>query len=577
MGKILVIGIDSASFDLIDPWLKSGELPNIAKLLENGAYGKLASVMPPMSPPAWTTFVTGKNPGKHGIFDFTMRKPGSHDIEFINARFRKAETIWKIMSDAGKRVCAIALPVSYPPEKINGAMISGIDTPGASGGVADPTAFHPRELYDEIFRSVGPYLISPNLFALENEQCDAIVNAALQTVERKMETARHLYNKEAWDCFMIVIGETDALSHRLWHFHDIRSSFPGRRVSGYQGEDPLLRIYRAVDHQLGKLCDLASEDTTVMIMSDHGHGGNSTKALFLNTWLAEKGFLTFKAHAADRILGGFFRRAMFNVLGLAKDIGMKVLPPELKKTILRKTKIAGKVEQALRFSHIDWEKTLAYSEEPPYFPNIWINLEGREPQGIVKPGEEAENLRDQIMAKLQIWKDPETGQNVVKAVHKREDLYTGPFVEKSPEIVIDWNLDNGYSYLFKKSGPIGKNLAPIRHTGRREQKKSKSGDHRKHGLMIVSGNRIERNREISGAELVDLAPTILHRAGIPSPSDMDGTILTRLFTDASIESHPVRYGNGRQSQHEDTEAPTEYTETEEAAIRERLRGLGYIE
>lgn len=572
MGKLLVIGVDSASFDLIDPWIKAGELPNFAKLVENGAHGKLRSVTPPMSPPAWTSFVTGKNPGKHGIFDFTMRKPGSHDIEFINARFRKADTIWRIMSDAGKRVCAIALPVSYPPEEINGAMISGIDTPGASGGVADPSAFHPRELYDEIFDSVGPYLISPNLFALENDQCDAIVEAALQTVDQKMKTARYMYRKEAWDCFMVVIGETDAVSHRLWQFHDPRSSFPGGLSSGWRGENPLLRIYKAVDEHIGKLCGLASKDTSVVVMSDHGHGGNSEKALFLNAWLAEQGFLAFRQSAADRVFGGFSRR----ILELAKEMGMRVLPPELKKKILRKTKIAGKVEQALRFSHIDWEKTLAYSEEPPYFPNIWINLAGREPHGTVKPGEE-KKLRSRIIKALRDWKDPETGKPVVKAVHERENLYSGPFVEKSPEIVIEWELDNGQSYLFKKSRPMGKALEPIRRIDRRMMGKSKSGDHRQNGLMIASGNKIEKTGEITGARLVDLAPTILYLADVPVPSDMDGKVLAGLFSETHLESQPIRYEDGNRTRTDNTEEPAEFTEDEEAAIRERLQGLGYIE
>lgn len=143
MNRLLVIGLDGATFDLIKPWVQQGELPNIAKILQRGVHGELKSTVPPMSPPAWTSFMTGKNPGKHGIIDFTARKPYSYEIEFINARWRQAETIWKIMSDADKRVCVIAVPITYPPEKINGVMISGIDTPGATGGVADPTAMHP--------------------------------------------------------------------------------------------------------------------------------------------------------------------------------------------------------------------------------------------------------------------------------------------------------------------------------------------------------------------------------------------------------------------------------------------------
>jgi Type I phosphodiesterase / nucleotide pyrophosphatase len=164
MDRLLIIGLDGATFDVITPWAQEGKLPNLRKLLENGAHGALKSTIPPMSPPAWTSFMTGKNPGKHGVFDFTARKPYSYDIEFVNARWRRAETIWKIMSEEGKRICVLGVPFTYPPEAVNGVMISGIDTP-ATGGIADATAFHPKALYHEIAANLGGYLISPNLKA----------------------------------------------------------------------------------------------------------------------------------------------------------------------------------------------------------------------------------------------------------------------------------------------------------------------------------------------------------------------------------------------------------------------------
>jgi predicted AlkP superfamily phosphohydrolase/phosphomutase len=577
MSKLLIVGIDSASFDLMVPWMQEGRLPNLSRCLEKGVYGDLKSVLPSMTPPAWTSFVTGKNPGKHGVFDWTSRKPGSYELEFVNALSRKAETIWKIMSDAGKRVCTIALPISYPPERINGNMISGIDTPGASGGLADPSTFHPPELYAEIRKAVGPYFISPNLFALENDQSDAMVEAALQTVQRKMETAIYLYRKEPWDCFMVVIGETDAISHRLWKYHDQQSPFWDEENALFRGEDPVWRIYERLDEYLGKLCDLAGDDTTTIIMSDHGHGGNSTKAVYLNCWLEGQKLLAFKAGTEGNAYIAFFKRMVSANLQWAKAVALKYFPPNINKKLLRKTNLVSRIESTLRFSHIDWSQTKAYSEETPYFPTIWINLQGREPDGTVEPGRDFEEVREQVIDRLSKWLDPETGQHVVKKVHKREDLYRGPFVEKFPDLIIEWNLDNGYSYMFKNSQRMNGSRMPLRRIDERERKKSKSGDHRDYGIFVAFGEHIKKSKPLQGAELIDLAPTILHLSGLPVPVDMDGRALTQIFEDDFLINHPVLFAERIAPEASFLTPQQDYSQEEEEALRERLRGLGYIE
>jgi predicted AlkP superfamily phosphohydrolase/phosphomutase len=577
MGRVLIIGIDSASFDTLDPWIHDGGLPNLAMCLKEGAHGTLKSVVPSMSPPAWTSFVTGKNPGKHGIFDFTARKPGSYEIEFVNARSRKAETIWKIMSDAGKRICTIALPISYPPEKINGNVISGVDTPGASGGLADRSGFHPQDLHAEISKAVGPYLISPNLFALDNDQCDAMVAAALETLQRKMETALYLYEKEQWDCFMIVIGETDAISHRLWKYHDSNSPFRDNAVTQYRGEDPVYQIYRSLDEYLGKLYRMVTPDTTTIIMSDHGHGGNNTRAVYLNCWLEQQKFLCFRSSAEGKRAASLFKGALAANLQWAKTNALRFLPPNFKKKLLRKTNLASRIESALRFSNIDWSQTKAYSEETPYFPTIWINLQGREPDGTVRPGKDYEEVREQIIRELYSWLDPETGKRVVTKVHRREDLYSGPFVEKFPDLIIEWNLDNGYSYLFKSSWRKMGRQVPIAGVDEKERNKSKSGDHRDYGIFVALGESIKAPLEWDGAELMDLAPTILHLLGLPVPADMDGRILSEVLKDEYLAAHPVCYGAGTATKVVTGGAESGYSEEEAEAIKERLRGLGYLE
>jgi predicted AlkP superfamily phosphohydrolase/phosphomutase len=577
MSRLLVIGLDGATFDLITPWVRERKLPHLANLLTNSIHGELKSTIPPMSPPAWTSFMTGKNPGKHGIFDFTARKPNSYEVEFVNARWRKAETIWKIMSDAGKRVCIIAVPMTYPPEKVNGIMISGIDTPGVTVGRLDSTAVYPSQLHREIQENIGEYVVAANYAAFKNNQCDEMVAAALQTIERKMEAAIYLFRKELWDCFMITIGETDAIAHRLWKVHDKNSPLCDDDLFQYRGVDPILRIYQGVDDYIGKLCSMVDDDTTILILSDHGHGGNASKVIYLNRWLEHQNLLTFRTPANTSLLPSICRKAISTNIDWAKTIAVKFLPANLKRELFRKSKLAHKMESWLRFSHIDWSHTKAYSEETPYYPSIWINLQGREPAGIVRPGREYEETREHIIYELSKWLDPETGQAIVRRVHKREEVYSGQFVEQFPDLIIDWNLAGNYSFLFKSSRNKTTQRTFFCRIDEEDKKSAKSGDHRDYGILIAFGKNLNRAVQLHGAEIIDLAPTILYLLGLPIPSDMDGKVLTRIFRDEYLTSHPLQSCERPGLDTHLTEPLREYSEEEREAVRARLQGLGYLE
>ena len=219
MGRVLIVGLDGATFDLIRPWVAQGRLPRLQALLAQGTAGELRSTVPPMSPPAWSSFMTGVNPGKHGIFDFTERKPGTYEIQFVSSRQRKAETIWKILSRAGKRVCAVGVPTTYPVEAVNGVMISGFDTPAMN-----EKAIHPPGLYAEIVEKVGEYILSSDVMRhVYDQRIDLAVETMLRCIRRKADIAKYLWAREPWDCFMVVFGETDSAIHYFWKHHDPQS------------------------------------------------------------------------------------------------------------------------------------------------------------------------------------------------------------------------------------------------------------------------------------------------------------------------------------------------------------------
>jgi predicted AlkP superfamily phosphohydrolase/phosphomutase len=561
MSKVLILGLDGATFDLILPWVQSGKLPYFARLLRQGISGRLRSTVPPMSPPAWNSFMTGKNPGKHGIFDFTGRKPQSYETSFINAAWRRAPAFWQYLTEAGKRVAVLSVPFTYPPEKINGIMISGFDAPGIAG-LVDRSATYPPELCEEIRSRVGEYPMAPNLFAYTDP--GEMLEATVQTMAQKTAAALYLYQREEWDCFIFVLGETDGTSHRFWRFCDPASPLRDKSSPKAKVAHALLTVYQKADEVIGHFLDLASHDTTVLVMSDHGNGGNGDKVIYLNRWLEGQGLLAFK------MLEGFAKIGV----EIAKQLGLKVLPPKMKRMLYRLTNIPNMMESWARFSAIDWKRTQAYSEETPYYPSIWINLKGREPLGIVGQSE-YEQVREHIMAQLALWRDPYTGQKIVKRVHRREELYSGPCVDKAPDLMIEWHLDHGYSYLFRPSS--GKRRPPVCKLDPQEMKRVKSGDHRQEGIFLATGPALNAPMEVHEAEIIDLAPTILYLLDLPIPPDIDGDVLTQIFPDEYVAMHPVHYSNVARPDAAFAESRRDYSAAEEEAIRARLQGLGYIE
>lgn len=520
LAKFLIIGLDGATLDLIDPWAAEGRLPNLERLLKQGSSGVLLSTIPPATFPAWSSFMTGMNPGKHGIFDFSMRKPYSYEIRFVNASYRAGKTLWTLLSEAGKRVGVMAVPCTYPPEKVRGFMISGFDAPVTTG--IDPSFVYPRELYREIRERVGPYKITDfQELRIGGRWHERAFPKILTTLERKIEIARYLLKKGNWDCFMVLFGESDTVAHHFWIFHDPRSPRYDPQGAVLHGE-AIFKVYRRLDEAVGELLSLVPDDTPVLLLSDHGFGGAGDAAVCLNRWLEEEGYLKFTRRGGR---GGF--------TGLAKRIGLSLLPSRVQEQFFRRFDgwIAHKLESRVRFAGIEWGETAAFSEELNYSPSVWINVKGRDPQGIVGIGKPYEDFRCEVINHLQNFKDPRDGGPIVKRAYLREELYHGPFVERAPDIVLELNLRDSYSYTFlpSLSRPGG---SPFRILKPREfpgaKGKGMNGTHRREGFFCLKGKRIREGMRIE-ASIMDLAPTILHLMNLAVPGEMDGRILEEVL------------------------------------------------
>ena len=259
------------------------------------------------------------------------------------------------------------------------------------------------------------------------------------------------------------------------------------------------------------------------------------------------------------------------MLNLCKSFGLKVTPVPIKKLLIRRTRIASRMESWLRFSHLDWRRTQVYSEEGSY-PSLWLNVRGREPMGVVEPAA-YESLRDDVVRRLREWSDPESNRKVVNRVYRREEIYQGPYTSQAPDLTIEWNLDDGYSYVNRRSTGPGE---PIFSLDGKQRTGLKSGYHRNEGILMAYGSRVRAHAELRRPTLIDLAPTILYLAGAAVPGDMDGRILEEMIEGEYRSTHPV-LRSGAHSGPGSPESEVTYTEEEAELIKSRLRALGYIE
>lgn len=549
---LLILGLDGATLDLVEPWIAAGHLPNLARLRASGAWGRLASTVPAATFPSWTTFMTGVNPGRHGVLDFTRRERGEYRVRFANATYRKAPTIWRLLSDAGRRVSVLGLPGTYPPEAINGYMVSGFDTPVTTR--ADASFVHPPAFADEVtaaggfpFADFQEFDIRPGWHA---EACRRLCDG----IGRKVELARRLLQREAWDCLMLLFGESDTAAHHFWALHDTASPRHDATLAASL-DNPLRRVYAALDGAVGELV-AAAPGATVLVVSDHGFGGAGTTGVRLNRWLAQQGWLRFAPRAATARVAGRVRAA-----------AVRLIPEAWQARCFRLAggALASRLESGVRFGGIDWSGTRAFSEELNYFPAIWLNVQGRDRCGTV-PVREYTAHCDELRAALRAWRDPITGAAVVAQVWHRDELYRGPHVGLAPDLVLDLATPGGYSYVgvpsYGADGPAVEPLDPATLGGKLA---GMSGSHRPDGLFVLRGETVEPGR-VDGAHIADLAPTVLALCGVAAPGDWDGRALTAL-----------RAGAATAAPSGDWTAPElDYDEAEAADLQRRLERLGYL-
>lgn len=486
--KILVIGLDCAAPEIL---LNDEHLVNIRRLMNIGCYGKLESIIPPITIPAWMCMATSQDPGSLGVYGFRNRADHSYEkLSIVNSKSIQELAIWDQVAREGGRSIIIGVPPSYPPRKINGICVGCFMTPDSTQDVFT----HPAKVSEQIRSLFGEYPVDVKGFRTENKTW--LKEQIFAMSRRQFELVRHFLQNEEWDYFQFVDIGLDRVHHGFWQYFDPRHK-------QYEPNNPFQNVipdyYKHLDDQIGEVLELIDDDTVVLVVSDHG-AQRLDGGFCVNEWLVREGLLVLNSYP----------------------------------------------EQITPFDRLDvnWEKTKVWSEGG-YYARVFLNVKGREPQG---PIEEAdyEAFRDEILLKFEGITD-DHGQPMGTLVFKPEEIYQN-VRNVSPDLIVHFG-----GLLWRSIGGVG-------YTSLYTQENDTGPDgcnHAQFGSFILAAPNNPIQGEIQGFHLLDIAPTLLELAGYEIASSMQGKSLVAGL-DLLLKS------------------AAELTEEEQAILKERLSGLGYI-
>jgi predicted AlkP superfamily phosphohydrolase/phosphomutase len=554
MRRVIVVGLDGATFDVLGPLMEQGHLPNLKRLTETGVWGKLRTVIPPGTGPAWSSIVTGLDPSNHGVFDLIVRAEDSYNLAFLNASSLRAATVWDLVGGFGGKVLVLNVPMTYPPREVGGYMVSGLLTP-----LDSDQCTYPRDLIDKI-RSIDPdYRIVPTR-TYSPGRPGPFLGDVERVLDSKAEVMKHLMGELDWQFMMQVFNETDFLQHALWHVTD----------PGHPRHDPgehqscagrITKFYERVDAVIGDMIRSAGEDTSLVVLSDHGHGP-LYEFIHANNLFLREGIMKVRRSFLSRLKYMLFRLGLtpLNVYRMGNSLGLGRL-----RMGLRWTSKGYRMLSRLffSFSDIDWERSAAYAISGGVYGGVFLNLRGREPAGAVDRSD-YEETRTRVAGVLSRLKHPADGKPLVQKVLRREEVYSGQFTEEAPDLLFlprDPSIGIFGDFEFSSNQVLEPASTAI------------SAQHRMEGVFLAAGPGLRQGQEIEGLRVIDVAPALLHMMGLPIPEGLDGELREDVFLKEEMKKRPPAYFDleeimgdshgGRKSM-------------EDESIKKRLRGLGYI-
>jgi predicted AlkP superfamily phosphohydrolase/phosphomutase len=541
INKVVIIGLDGATFDLIKPWADEGHLPNLSRLIAEGAWGNLKSTQPPHSAPAWTTFSTGLNPGRHGVYFFVAPSFDKNRFRPISSETIRGRRLWQLISDQGGRVGTVNVPMSYPPVPVNGYMIGDFMAPDAQ------SAFDPPELYDEVVRECGGYCSE----VWTQRQRDTFFKDILDCIDQQAKVGAYLLERHPVDFFAIVFTVLDRAQHNFWA--DMDPDHPLHQELGKRAiPNALLRVHQHLDSGIGRLLEKIDSQTTVIIMSDHGFR-SEYRRLVVNKWLADLGLLKLKSQGQTANWSSRLRV-------LVKKMGLRKPTYRILRSLIGTWR-----PESLYYRNVDWSNTkISYGPGQGFY----VNMKGRDYEGVVTASE-YEPLRDYVIQALKEVRDPDTNLPIIGQVFRREELYNGKGFDWAPDLMptkAEYISKNGRRWGYGLSKSLGNPQLFA------DQDRI-SGNHSPEGIFIARGPNIHSGR-VDGLHIADIAPTSMYTMGLTVPSTMEGQVRTELFDPDYIDNSPVHYGEvdldveGKSGQ--------VLPRDNEALVERRLKDLGYL-
>ena len=529
---VFLIGLDGATFDVLEPLFQDGTMPFLASLRDRAASGSLRSTAHPISPAAWASAITGRAPGHHGIFDFVRVDQGNGRPAYtlVTSADLRCESVFEIASRHGRRVTALNFPCMFPPPRLNGVVVPGY-VPWSYLG----RAVHPREIYPRLKEEAG---LDPKLLAVDWD----VERRAIQGLPED-ELARwaelHVIREEQWfrmarflirtypsDLTAVVFDGVDRIQHLCIHL--LQSSAGRAGPASERARAMCIRYFRRLDEYLAELVALVGTDAYVLVVSDHGAQRAGDRIFYANVWLEQQGYLRW----AD---------------GVPTDQAARLA-------------MEGNTELTVLF---DWTETTAAALTSS--SNAIIIRQAKHPGDPGVPPERYAEFRDRLATQLLQATDPETGERIVERVLSRDETFPGSACEDAPDLTLDLRSP-GFLSVLRAGATVCPRPAPY-------------GTHHPDGIFLLAGPGVRPTRTLPGLSVTDVAPTVLDALGLPVPQDMDGDPVLASYEPSHLERHSAGQPQAFSSAHrvDRPDAAEEYDSAAEAQIMNRLRLLGYLE
>ena len=518
--KLLLIGLDAADRELIERWADAGHLPNIAKLRSSGVWGSLQTSADTLHVSAWPSIFSGVTPDKHGLYHAYVMREG----EQAPVRPRPEECpvpfLWKLLDAHGKKSIIMDAFLTCPLRDFNGIQV--VDW--GSWTWFSGQEILPKEIANEIQQKFGSYPAENHSEVGMTPPPDPVGfrERLIKGVEKKTEVARWLMDSQPWDFFLLVFGECHAAGHYFWHYQD------EDYVAYPEDCDQLLRsalldVYKSIDASIGEFAAAAGPDVSVIVVSGDGMGPNYSASHLLPDVLKRMHLMNAGA-AEDETQSTATKKHRQSFASRLRNMVPKSARAMVSKYILPRS-VNERLSLHWKTADIDWANTRAFLIDNANEGFVRVNLKNREPEGIVGPGKEYDDVCCSVGDVAQSMINPDNGKPVASEVHKSTEIYSGPCVQNMPDVIINWNPDAKVTTRVEVPG-LGTIECP---DAGFEVTPYYTGNHRGNAFIIAQGPGIEPATELENGDILDLAPSILDHFGIEVPDHMDGTVQSQLL------------------------------------------------